>query len=105
MSGRDPHELLSRADIAAQYRIGARSQISWAQTNRHGWASLCFRVGGKVFVRRGELEGWLDQQRMEPKPNDGAALRFDNNSPRGAVGVMPAPPPARLSRRKRRAKR
>jgi hypothetical protein len=103
LTQRDPHELLSRGDISAQYKIGERSQLEWLKANRYGWASICRRIGGRVLVRRHELEAWLEQQRVEPNPNDGATLHFDNSVP--PSGTAAKPPPARMSRKRERSRR
>jgi hypothetical protein len=60
---RDPFELLSREEIAAEYKIPVPTQCSWFTLNRYDWRGIVIKRGVRVFVRRRDLEAWLDSRR------------------------------------------
>ncbi|MEW5882091.1 MAG: helix-turn-helix domain-containing protein [Pseudomonadota bacterium] len=64
------NELLTFAEIAAQYKIKEPTQRSWYASNAFGWRSITYKVGARLMVRRADLEAWLESRKglvQEPR--------------------------------------
>ena len=60
---RNPRELLSRAQIEAEYGIPAATQRVWYRENTYGWRGLVISVGSLKKVMRRDVDKWLESRR------------------------------------------
>ena len=59
----NPKELLTRAQIEAEYGIAAATQRVWYRENRYGWRELVVSVGSLKKVMRHDVDKWIDSRR------------------------------------------